>query len=221
MPELVRICDLRHLVSMLEIEIQIRLLRGLDCPKMQNPANPFTQDPSQMEQPIWLQAILPGVIVGAGAHDGGFLPHAKTPRSVANRKLLIDAASLLPKDLDAKFKPPAVGAQTYNSIICIPRLPISFSTGSDDSANFVLKVILLGDDGEIYDYEVPIESATPQKVADAISAFARRVIEVECAAVVAAKEEAARERERRAELAKVKSEANPLKQRIWGSAAYN
>ena len=65
------------------------------------------------------------------------------------------------------------------------------------------------------DHEVPIESATPQKVAHAIAAFARRVIEVKCAAVVAAKEEAARERERRAELAKVKSEANPLKQRIW------
>jgi hypothetical protein len=65
------------------------------------------------------------------------------------------------------------------------------------------------------DHEVPIESATPQKVAHAIAAFARRVIEVKRATVVAAKEEAARERERRAELAKVKSEANPLKQRIW------
>ena len=121
-------------------------------------------------------------------------------------KILMDAASFLPKDLNAKLTPPG--------IICIPRHPISFSPGSDDSANFVLKVTLLGDDGEMYDHEVPIESATPQKVADAIASFARRAIEVKRAEVVA-KEEAARERERRAEIAKVKSGANPLKQRIW------
>ena len=42
-------------------------------------------------------------------------------------------------------------------------------------------------DGEIYDHEVAIESATPQKVAHAIAAFARRVIEVKRATVVAAR----------------------------------